>query len=187
MVYLLSGIAVMAYAVWGFLQSGLQKSGDLADASSTWARVSGWQRAWETLVQSGTAFDLFFGYGITQAGHASDYRSLYPARGDGLFIDNTFVNIFLLQGLLGLLCFLAIWCWIWRRLLRKTFGESDPLTVGVTAFFSAFLAAGVFNILNGQWWGITLSLVLVILSRGDNDALGCATRGAGYSPLPNCC
>jgi hypothetical protein len=162
--YVLAAISVMAYAVWQFLQSGLEKSGDLADASSTWARVSSWQRAWETLVRSGSFFDVVFGYGITQAGHASDYRSLYPSRGDGLFIDSTFVNVFLLQGLLGLFFFLLIWWLLWRRLLRKTLETWNPLTVGVTAFFSAFLAAGVFNILNGQWWGITLSLVLVVLT-----------------------
>jgi hypothetical protein len=165
-VYVISAIGVMAYAVGKFLQSGLEKSGDLADASSTWARVSSWQRAWETLVKNGSVFDALFGYGITQAGHASDYQALYPIRGDGLFIDSTFVNLFLLQGLLGLLFFLTIWWLMWRRLLRKTSETWDPLTVGVTAFFSAFLAAGVFNILNGQWWGITLSLVLVVLSEG---------------------
>ncbi len=167
--YLLSAVAVMAYAVWGFLQSGLQKSGDLADASSTWARVSGWQRAWESLVQRGTVFDFLFGYGITQAGHASDYRSLYPSRGEGLFIDNTFINIFLLQGVFGVLFFLSIWCWVWRRLLQVSDSNNEPLAVGLMAYFSAFLAAGMFNILNGQWWGITVALVIVILSRREQQ------------------
>jgi hypothetical protein len=170
--YLLAAVSVMAYAVSQFIQSGLAKTEDLADASSTWARVSSWQRAWETVVHSGSAFDAVFGYGITQAGHASDYRALYPIRGEGLFIDSTFVNLFLLQGVLGLFFFLAIWILMWRRLLRKTFDTWEPLTVGVTAFFSAFLAAGVFNILNGQWWGVTLSLVLVVLSSGTRKECG---------------
>ena len=186
-VYFLSAIGVMAYAVLSFLRSGLERSEDLADASSTWARASSWQRVWETLVQPGSLFDVLFGYGITQAGHASDYRSLYPVRGDGLFIDSTFVNIFLLQGLIGLFLFLIIWRLIWRRLLGESLEHGEPLTVGVTAFFSAFLAAGVFNILNGQWWGVSLSLVFFILSNRSQHEHGYAASRTRYRALPQCC
>lgn len=163
--YMLGAIALMAYAVVSFLGSNMAKTDDLADTSSTWARVSSWQQAWQTLVLRGSFFDSLFGFGITQAGQASDYRTLYPARGAGLFIDSTFVNLFLLQGIVGLLIFMALWWLIWNRLLRRAQAAFEPLTVGITVFYSAFLAAGVFNILNGQWWGITLSLSLLALSR----------------------
>jgi hypothetical protein len=163
--YMLSAIALMVYAVISFLSSDMAKTGDLADTSSTWARVSSWQQAWQNLVLRGSVFDSLFGFGITQAGQASDYRSLYPARAEGLFIDSTLVNLFLLQGVVGLVIFLWLWWLVWKRLLRKTEETWEPLTIGVTIFYSTFLAAGVFNILNGQWWGITLSLSLLVLSR----------------------
>lgn len=163
--YVFGAVALMAYAVANFLRSDMAKTGDLADASSTWARVSSWQSAWQHLVLRGSALDALFGFGITQAGQSSDYRKLYPARAEGLFIDSTFVNLFLLQGTVGLVLFLGVWWLIWKRLLRRTQESWDPLTVGITAFYSAFLAAGVFNILNGQWWGITLALSLTVLSR----------------------
>lgn len=163
--YMFGAFAVIAYAVANFLASNMATTGDLEDASSTWARVSNWQLAWQNLVLPGSPFDWLFGFGITQAGQASDYRSLYPARGEGLFIDSTFMNLFLLQGLAGLLIFLALWWMIWKRLLRRVEQSWDPLTIGVTAFYSTFLAAGIFNILTGQWWGITLALSLFVLSR----------------------
>ncbi len=163
--YLMSAVGVMTYAVVRFLGSGLEKSGDLADASSTWARVSSWQRAWETLVLPGSLLDWLFGFGITQAGQASQFRNLYPTRGEGLFIDSTFINLFLLQGLLGLGLFLLMWWILWNQLLKKVQEHWDPLTSGVAVFYSVFLAAGVFNILNGQWWGILLCLTLLTLSR----------------------
>ena len=172
--YVCGAVALMVYAIANFLRSDMAKTGDLADASSTWARVSSWQSAWQNLVLRGSALDALFGFGITQAGQSSDYRRLYPARADGLFIDSTFVNLFLLQGIVGLLLFLGIWWLIWKRLLRRTVETWDPLTAGITAFFSAFLAAGVFNILNGQWWGIALALSLTVLS--------CRTVGAQEKP-----
>jgi len=176
--YGLGALGLMAYAVMDFLGSDMSKTGDLADASSTWARVSSWQQAWENLVMRGSAVDSLFGFGITQAGQASDYRNLYPTRSEGLFIDSTFVNLFLLQGIVGLLIFLAVWWLIWKRLLRLSETTWEPLTVGVTVFYSTFLAAGIFNILNGQWWGITLSLSLLVLSRPQvrvESQISCAT------------
>ncbi|MDT8068085.1 MAG: hypothetical protein ROO76_07945 [Terriglobia bacterium] len=175
--YMLGSVGMMVYAVIHFLGSDMTKTGDLADASSTWARVSSWQQAWHDIVLRGSLLDSLFGYGITQAGQASDYRNLYPARAEGLFIDNSFVNLFLLQGVVGLLIFVLLWWIIWKRLLKRTQETWDPLAVGITAFYSTFLAAGVFNILNGQWWGITLALSLFVLSRPQKTAelrLSCA-------------
>lgn len=162
--YVIASLGVMFWAVWQFLASDLRKTGDLTDASSTLSRVSGWLAAWQNLVLPGSFFDACFGYGITQAGQASDYQALYPSRGTGLFIDSTFVNLFLFQGLIGLLFFVSIYWAIWRRLVRKLEEELNPLVIGVTCFFAAFLAAGVLNIVNGQWWGITLSLSFLVLA-----------------------
>ncbi len=169
--YLLGALVLMGYALVKFLGSDMTRTGDLADASSTWARVSSWQQAWQNLVLRRSIFDSLFGFGITQAGQASDYRGLYPSRGEGLFIDSTFVNIFLLQGLVGLLIFLLFWWLIWIRLLQLTEASWEPLAVGITVFYSTFLAAGAFNILNGQWWGITLSLSLLALSRAQTKGV----------------
>jgi hypothetical protein len=127
------------------------------------ARASGWMTAWQNLVTPGSFFDICFGYGITQAGHASDYRFLYPERGEGLFIDSTFFNLFLFQGVFGLMFFLVIYWTIWRHLLRQVQERWDPMTVGLTCFVSAFLAAGVLNIVNGQWWGVVLALSYLVL------------------------
>lgn len=91
-----------------------------------------------------------------------------------MFIDNTFVNLFLFQGLIGLALFLVIYWTIWRRLLRKVQSAPDPFGIGVTCFFSAFLAAGVLNILNGQWWGITFALSLIALANRPGPENSCA-------------
>jgi len=163
--YVAIAVGVMLWAVVQFLASDLQKTEDLADVSSAWARVSGWQTAWQSLVTPGSLFDVLFGYGITQAGHASDYSFLYPTRGNGLFIDSTFFNLFLFQGAIGLLLYLAIYWTVWTRLLFRVRGSWNPLAVGLACFVSAFLATGVLNIVNGQWWGVTLALSFLVLAK----------------------
>jgi hypothetical protein len=172
--YVAVSITGMLWAVLNFLASDLRRTEDLADASSAMARVSGWLTAWQNLVTPGSVFDVCFGYGITQAGHASDYRFLYPQRGEGLFIDSTFFNLFLFQGLIGLSLFLVIYWTIWRRLLNQVQEHWEPLTVGLTCFVSTFLAAGVLNIVNGQWWGVVLALsFLVLANRQDRTSDVC--------------
>lgn len=172
--YVALSISTMLWAVWQFLSSDLQKTEDLADASSAWARVSGWQTAWTTLVSPGSWFDFLFGYGITQPGQASDYASLYPARGEGLFIDSTFLNLFLFQGIIGLAFYIAIYWMIWRSLLSRIEQRPEPFTVGLACFVSAFLAVGVLNIVNGQWWGIIIALSFVALPKPNTRSALCA-------------
>jgi len=147
--------------VKGFNGEGLG-SADMYDLNSTWARVSNWLTAIKWLFGPASLLDKLFGIGIVQAGQASDYGSLYPARSRDLFIDNTSMSLLLYQGLIGLFLFWTCAYVFWRMLLKRVLHSNDWFSLGIASFAAVYISCGMFNILSyGTWAGMELFCVLV--------------------------
>lgn len=80
----------------------------------------------------------FFGTGIIQNQRFEQFSSI--------LIDNNFLAIGYHIGVIGLALWLILMWLMWKFMLKKTVENPTPLSIGLTGFFSTWIALGIFNV-----------------------------------------
>lgn len=120
---------IEAYFIGSVRASGAGSSSSLFERFREWRYYAGSLRSMGTTL---------FGMNVFQGKKAMETTAL-P-------IDNVFLQITLQSGVLGLLCFIAIYIAIWRLLYRAAKSEMTPLTLGAIGVWSALPVGGLTNL-----------------------------------------
>lgn len=144
-------------ALWKFKSIGGLSGGGLANGLSVSWRLSNWAQILNTYLAHGNLFFVLFGTGLIQ--------SNTHALSNNILIDNTFIGIFILQGLIGLLLFLVFYVTSLTWLVRHTLVSRSYFEIAFLGNYSSFLAISFFNNLGfGSYYDFVILFLIVSLS-----------------------
>jgi hypothetical protein len=99
------------------------------------ARLQEWSYYITEYFAHGNLPTILFGNGLMQNPRFTVSSSI--------LVDNTFLAIYLYQGIVGLFLFIMFYCSSWKWLIRQAISSRNPLEIGFCAMYSTFLATGV--------------------------------------------
>jgi hypothetical protein len=150
---------------------GDSASTGFADKSSTIVRYTYFIRLFEGYISSSHWYDYFLGWGLIQHAGDSSLISIFPDvfnDDDGtLGFDNLILSVFMYSGIIGVALYLFLYYRIWSVIVNMLNKSKQSFILGFAGFFGAYLAAGVFNLINiGPWSVFTWFLATMVIVYG---------------------
>lgn len=137
---------------------GDSASTGFADKSSTIVRYTYFIRLFEGYISTSHWYDYFLGWGLIQHAGDSSLISIFPDvfnDDDGtLGFDNLILSVFMYSGIIGVALYLFLYYRIWSVLVNMLRTSQQSFVLGFVGFFGAYLAAGVFNLINIGTWSV---------------------------------
>lgn len=124
-------------------------SNDLLSDDSLVERLVHWEHAMNVWTNSGQSVFLF-GNGETQG-----------AANAGYIVDNSFLNVAVQSGLVGLVSW-VLYCYaLWMELRHAVKAKASPMAVAICGFWSTWMLSGAFNVTN---WIFALAIMPLFAS-----------------------
>lgn len=149
-VFLLGTVFISIYLSYF---SNVLGGSDLSDMSSSMYRVNIWKYYLQVYFKEAKFLDILFGFGIIQNSNAMFSNKLIS--------DNTFLNIYVFQGIIGLVCLLVLYFVNWSIILKKL-KDKNWFEIAFICFMSAYLACGYFNDFSyGNYYQVCISILII--------------------------
>jgi hypothetical protein len=150
---------------------GDSASTGFADKSSTIVRYTYFIRLFEGYISTSHWYDYFLGWGLIQHAGDSSLISIFPDvfnDDDGtLGFDNLILSVFMYSGGVGVALYLFLYYRIWSVIINMLNKSESSFILGFAGFFGAYLAAGVFNLINiGPWSVFTWFMASMVIVYG---------------------
>lgn len=138
------GLAAVGLAFWlGPLVGSFSRS--ITSDVTLIGRLGLWSKYF-SIWTSGGLLRFLFGTGLIQNNRFSFSSSV--------LIDSSYLAVATQVGFVGLVLWFYLMWRVWRYMLDETLRLPSPMRIGLASFFSAWIAAGTFNVLVGPFTAV---------------------------------